>query len=194
MILRYVKLTGSEKWFEYTSRAMTRSLMSGDHMIKMEIISLSFGTKRRIASLFDRVNNFKDLLYRGIKRTLNSGRKDDPDVRVEVDVLEDVFNNMLGNVVDGKWERGKLVHVIPTNRMLDNVLGLKWDEQIVNIRGDFCYIAEGTVNYWLTKKSTIVEYKLIGGKYVKSEIEGCCMVVFTFVCGTGNRIQYEQRG
>ena len=145
-------------------------------------------------SLFDRVNNFKDLLYRGIKRTLNSGRKDDPDVRVEVDVLEDVFNDVLGNVVDGKWERGKLVHVIPTNRMLDNVLGLKWDERIVNIRGDFCYIAEGTVNYWLTKKSTIVEYKLIGGKYVKSEIEGCCMVVFTFVRGTGNRIQYEQRG
>ena len=140
---------------------------------------------------------FTDLLYRAIKRSLNSGRKDDPEVRLEVDVLEDVFNDVLGNVVDGKWERGKLVHLIPTNRMLDEVLGQKWDERILNFRGDFGFIAEGTVKYWLTRKSAIVEYKLIGGKYVKTEIEGCCMVVFTFVRGTGNRVQYseyEQRG
>ena len=58
------------------------------------------------------------MLYCAIKRTLNSGGKDEPDVRVEVDVLEDVFNDVLGNVVDSKWERGKLVHIIPTNRVL----------------------------------------------------------------------------
>ena len=183
MILRYVKLTGSEKWFEHTSRAMTRSLMSGDQYVQDgDYFPFIRHKTPHKDSLFNRVNHFilvnhliiLDLLYCAIKRTLNSGRKDDPDVRVEIDVLEDVFNDVLGNVVDSKWERGKLVHIIPTNRVLDNVLGLKWDEWIVNIQGDFCCIAKGR-------------------KYVKSEIEGCCMVVFTFVRGTGNRMQYEQR-
>lgn len=145
-------------------------------------------------SLSDRGKHFIDLLYRAIKRSLSCGRKDDPEVRLEVDVLEDVFNDVLGNLVESKLERRKYVHVIPTNNMLNNVLGQKWDERIVNIRGDFCFVAEGTVKYWLSKKSNIVEYKLIGGKYAKTEIEGCCMMIFTFVRGTGNKVQYEQRG
>ena len=127
------------------------------------------------ASIDDRVNLFTDLLYRPIKRALYSGRKDDPAVRVEVDVMEDVFNLVLGNVVDGIMERGRLVYHIPSDR------------------ADYCFVAQGTVKLWLGKKSPIVKYKLFGAKYVKTEIEDHCLVVFTFVRGTGNRIQYEQR-
>ena len=93
------------------------------------------------ASLDDRVNHFTDLLYRPIKRTLYSGRKDDPAVRVEVDVMEDVFNLVLGNVVDGVMERGRLVYHIPSNRALDSILGQKWDERIINVHGDYCFVA-----------------------------------------------------
>ena len=143
-------------------------------------------------SIQDRASHFIDLLYRGIKRSLSCGRKDDPDVRVEVDIQADVFNLVLANVVQGVWERGKIIYK-PTNRDLDTVLEPKWDERIVNFRGDFCFVAEGTIKYWLCKRSSIIEYKLIGGKYVKSEIEGCCILVFTSVKGTGNRVQYNQR-
>ena len=90
-------------------------------------------------------------------------------------------------------ERGKRTFRISTNHALDGVLGHKWDERIINIRGDYCFVVEGTVKYWHCKRSPIHEYKLIGGKYVKTEIEGCGFVVFTYVRGTGNRFQYEQR-
>lgn len=43
------------------------------------------------------------------------------------------------------------------------------------------------------EKNHIIEYKLIGGKYVKSEIEDGHQLVFTFVRGDGNRRQYMTR-
>ena len=58
-------------------------------------------------SVEDRANAFIDLLYRAIKRSLYSGRKDDPDVRVEVDVADDVFNIILANITMSVLERGK---------------------------------------------------------------------------------------
>ena len=96
-------------------------------------------------SLPDRVNLFTDLLYRAVNSALNSGRKDDPEVRLEVDVLGYVFNNVLGNIVNGILDRGKLTYSFSTNRMVDNVLGEKLGEGIVNTRGNFCFVAEGTV-------------------------------------------------
>ena len=144
-------------------------------------------------SVDDRVRHFIDLLYREVKRNLYSRRKCDPNVRLEIHAMEDVFDKVLGNVVECLSERGKKVHNVATNRALDVVLGPRWDERIVNYRGDYCYIAEGTVKYWHSKKASITEFKTVGGKYVRTEIEGCGVVVVTFVRGTGNRLQYEQR-
>lgn len=39
----------------------------------------------------------------------------------------------------------------------------------------------------------IEEYKYIGDKYVKSEIEDSCFAVFTFIRGDGNKRQYQER-
>lgn len=144
-------------------------------------------------SLDDRADHFVDVLYRAIKRSLKSGRKDDPEVRLDVDVSEDVFTRVLGSVTAGVAERGKLVYNISSNRMLDGIFGQKWDERIVNIRGDYCFVLEGTVTFWLGRKSSILEYKIIGGKYVKTEIEDCSQLVFTFVKNIGNSIQYKER-
>lgn len=145
-------------------------------------------------SLPDRAEYFKDKLYRAIKRTLYSTRKDDPAVRVEIDACEDVFSMVLGNVVDSVMERGRLVYNVPDNRSLDSVLGQKWDERIINYCGDFAFVVEGTVKFWMGKRSPIIEYKLIGKeKYVKTEVEDCSYVVFTFVRGDGNSLQYQQR-
>ena len=79
------------------------------------------------------------------------------------------------------------------NRILDSILGAKWDERIFNSNGDFAYVEDDTVRYWLTKKASIEEYKFIGGQLVKSEIEDNYNLVFSFVRGDGNKRQYMQR-
>ena len=70
--------------------------------------------------------------------------KDDPDVRLEIDVGEDV----LGSVAAGNMERGRVVSSISSSRVLDDILGQKWDERIVNFRGDYCFVIEGTVIFF----------------------------------------------
>lgn len=145
-------------------------------------------------SLEERSDLFKHKLYTEIKRKLYSCKRDDPDVRIEVDVSEDVFTHVLGNLVGSVMERGKAVYKLNSNRVLDEILGLKWDDRIFNSNGDFAYVIEKTTKFWLGKKSPVVEYKVLGnGKYIRSEIEDTSQAVFTFVRGDGNRLQYEQR-
>lgn len=80
------------------------------------------------------------------------------------------------------------MYEIINNYDLDDLLGLKWNERILNENGDFVYVIDGIVKYWLFEKSFIVEYKYIGVKYIKLEIEDLYMLVFIFVWGDGNKI------
>ena len=82
------------------------------------------------------------------------------------------------------------MYEITNNHDLDDLLGLKWNEGILNENGDFAYVIDRAVKYCLSKKSSIVEYKYIGAKCIKSEIEDSHMLVFTFVRGDGNKTQY----
>ena len=107
--------------------------------------------------------------------------------------MQDVFDRVLGNLVNSVAERGRLVYCVWSNRLLDSVLGQKWDEHIINARGDYCFVTEGTIKFWLGKKAPISEYKIIGGKYLKAEIEDCSYVALTFVWGTGNSREYKER-
>ena len=47
-------------------------------------------------SLSDRLQAFRERVYWEIKRKLYSGRREDPEVRIEIQVDEDVFNESLG--------------------------------------------------------------------------------------------------
>ena len=114
---------------------------------------------------------FFDRLYRQIKRALYSGRKEDPEVRIELPINEDIFRAGISLSGIIKSERGKEVYRILSNRDLDNCLNFKWDERIQNENGDFAYVVPGTVKFWIIKRAPIVEYKLIGGKSIRSEIE-----------------------
>ena len=76
-------------------------------------------------SLEDRTNVFHGHVYQEIKRKLWSGRRDDPDIRIEVNVDPDVFDRGLGKVVKGIQIRGKKVHTIKDNAELDHILGLR---------------------------------------------------------------------
>ena len=145
------------------------------------------------SSFDDRMELIHGELYREIKRKLCSGRKDDPSTRVEVRIDQDVFNGGLALAGKAKTERGKVVHSIDCNQTSNHLLGLKWDERIFNENGDFAFVIEGTVRFWLARRNPIQEFKVIGGKYIKSEIEDNFYLAFTFVRGDGNRHNYATR-
>ena len=73
------------------------------------------------------------------------------------------------------------------------IFGSKWDERIFNVNGDFAYVIEGTERHWITRQTAIEEFKLIGDKCIRSEIEDSLIVVFTFVRGDGNNHNYIQK-
>ena len=144
-------------------------------------------------SVSDRSDVLRSKLYREIKKKLHSSKKDDPQIRIEIDAQEDAYNNVLGSLsTKAANERGRLVQYMESNLLLDVVLGINWDKRIFNCNGDFAYVVDGTVKFWLARKSPIVEYKFVGhGKLLKSVIEDTTQVVFTFVRGDGNKHQYE---
>lgn len=96
-------------------------------------------------------NSLYGQLYREIKRKLWSGRRDDPDIRIELNMNPDVFDQGLGLVVKARYQRQRKVYEITNNHDLDDLLGLKWNERILNENGDFAYVIDGTVKYWLSE-------------------------------------------
>lgn len=144
-------------------------------------------------SVSDRSDILRSKLYREIKKKLHSSKKDDPQIRIEIDAQEDAYNNVLGSLsTKAANERGRFVQYMESNLLLDDVLGINWDKRIFNCNGDFAYVVDGTVKFCLARKSPIVEYKFVGhGKLLKSVIEDTTQVVFTFVRGDGNKHQYK---
>ena len=85
-----------------------------------------------------------------------------------------------------------MVYQLESNRVLDSYLGLKWDERILNVAGDFAYVIPGTIKYWLGQRSPIIEYKLIGEQYARTQVENSNFITFQFVRGDGNRNNYSR--
>ena len=143
------------------------------------------------SSLEDRKESFHGQLAREIKKKLWSGRREDPDINIDLNVDQDVFMEGLGNVLPGVLQRGKMVYQLESNRVLDSYLGLKWDERILNVAEDFAYVIPGTIKYWLGQRSPIIEYKLIGEQYARTQVENSYFITFQFVRGDGNRNNYH---
>ena len=59
--------------------------------MKLTVIRFEQMSKPTDASFDDRLQSFCKRLYREIKRKLYSGRREDPEVRIEVPCDEDVF-------------------------------------------------------------------------------------------------------
>jgi len=108
-------------------------------------------------SFDDRAELFHSELYREIKRTLYSGRKDDPATRIEIRIDQDVFDGGLASAGESRKERGNNVYRVNSNQALDRFLGVKWDERIFNENGDFASVIEGTVRHfrrWVPQKAS----------------------------------------
>jgi hypothetical protein len=143
--------------------------------------------------LEDRKQAFHGHLYRKIKKKLWSMRREDPDICIDLNTDQDVFEAGLGSVVSGRLYRGEMVYTPRSNRLIDSILGQKWDERILNQNSDFAYVIGGTIRYWLGQRSSIVEFKYVGGQLIKSEIENNYFVNFQFVRGEGNKHNYKEK-
>ena len=119
--------------------------------------------------------------------------RDDPDIRIEMTTDCDVFNNGLASVGKSLIERNRTVFKVKRNKELNNLLGEKWDERILNKNGDFAFVEEGTIKFWLHARDPIKEFKCIGDKYLEAGIEQGPSLIFTFVRGDGNSADYLAR-
>lgn len=61
-----------------------------------------------------------------------------------------------------------------------------------DFNGDFAYVIDGTLKFWLAKKLPIIDYKFVGHeKVLKSVIEDTTLVVLTLAKGDGNKNQHK---
>jgi len=75
-------------------------------------------------SLVDRTQTFHGQIFREIEKKLWSGRRDDPEISIDLNVDKDVFMEGIGSVLLGIIQRGKMVYQVKSNRMLDPILGM----------------------------------------------------------------------
>ena len=87
--------------------------------------------------------------------------------------------------------RNKPVFIVDCMRRLDSILGMKWDERILNANGDFAHVYKGTVSFWLVEKKPVLEYKYVGGSLIQSAIENETVLIFSFVRGDGVSAEYS---
>ena len=74
-------------------------------------------------TLGERSRVLQTTLYLEIKRKLLSVRRDDPEVRFELPIDEDVFHHLLGKLGKTVYKRGKTVYQVEDNSEMDTVLG-----------------------------------------------------------------------
>ena len=139
----------------------------------------------------ERFLSFISKLQREIKLNLFSSKQDDPSVKLEIDVDEDVFQQFLHSVETKSEKRNKFS---VKKEELDSFFSNEWDIRVINKHLDFCYIMPETIQFWTKKKSPISEFKIISGVPIESQIERELVFVFSFVRGDGNKLDYENRG
>ena len=76
---------------------------------------------------------FMGILYRAIKRKMWSSRREDPEVRIELPRESDVFSCDLGRATKSNFQQGKKVYHVQKHRLLDDILGSKWDVILIQM-------------------------------------------------------------
>ena len=81
--------------------------------------------------------------------------RDDPDIRVEMPIDCDVFNNGLASVGKSSMERSTKVFKAEFNKEFNSLLRARWDERIMNKNGDFAFVEKGAVKFWVHSRDPI---------------------------------------
>ena len=107
-----------------------------------EVNSMNFSVSKFVKlekpseeSFGERSRKLQSTLSLEIKRRLLSVRRDDPDVRLELPIDEDIFYKVFGSLGRLSKSRGRTVHRIIENSQLDSILETLWSVRIKNEMG-----------------------------------------------------------
>ena len=129
---------------------------------------------------------YKDLRFK-IKLAMSCSRKASPSVRIcmSFDIL--LFNGGLKpSGVPSRQVAGNQYYKIQHYRDLNPLLGSCWHYRGLNNNGDYCYVVLETVEYYLRKGPSLVEYYPGSGTISSSKVDTGHVVCFSFVCNYGN--------
>ena len=147
---------------------------------------------QRESTLAERCKKFCASLCLHIKRQLGSGRRNDPEGRIEMIIDPDVYENFfstIGTPDDGtRLSKRKCFQ----NEELDSLLGRRWNVRVKNHFGDFGYVVDGTVCFWIHRRPPLDDFIPVGDRFLPYKYEQELLFVFSFVRGTGNAAKYKE--
>ncbi len=122
-----------------------------------------------------------------IKVALVCRRKESPTVRIELPFDKLLFEGGIKACgTPSRYYRGGNRYKIRKFSDLVPVLGQDWHFRGQNALGDFCFVILETVEFYLHKRSPLVEYfPTSDGQVISQRRELGHMLVFTFVRGDG---------
>ena len=129
-----------------------------------------------------------------IKSSLLSQRRTNPDIKIEMSFDKDLYNEGLRSAGFVKCIKRGIEHcTIRKYNDLDGLLGARWHYRGLNEAGDFCYIIENTIDFYLRKKRQLVQYiPTKDGTPIRVSISTGYTLVFKFVHGDGTGAQFEK--
>ena len=123
-----------------------------------------------------------------IRQKLWSHRLNNPEVKIQSEVDENVFQNFVHGLPTLQWRGDKYESISD----LDQNLGKGWHQRIFNSAGDFAYVVDNTLKITMTRKQPITEFLYQGGAYVEVANEKQPTIDLVFVRGDGNRTLCER--
>ena len=142
-------------------------------------------------TLEERLEVFRDKLFREIKCNLFSNKRQDPTISIQIEIELDEFEHFtkFGNEFQ---DRGKTKYKVKRNVVFEEVFGYNWDVRILNKYLDFSFVTPGTIEVWLKERKPILEFSAVGGTGVPQEIEQKPLLVFSFTRGDGTKTDYKE--
>ena len=127
-----------------------------------------------------------------VKSSLVSQRRSNPAVKIEMSFDRDVYDEGLSAAGYVKCtKRGVRHNTIRNYSDLDSLLGANWHYRGLNSAGDFCYVIEDSIEFYLYKRRPLVQYAPDeDGTPTKVSISRGHALVFKFVRGDGTCSQF----
>lgn len=127
-----------------------------------------------------------------VKSSLVSQRRSNPAVKIEMSFDRDIYEEGLSAVGYVKCTmRGVKHSSIRSYSDLDGLLGRDWHYRGLNSAGDFCYVIEGSIDFYLYKRRPLVQFiPDKDGIPAKVSVPRGYALVFKFIRGDGTVSQF----
>ena len=121
-----------------------------------------------------------------------SQRRSNPVVKIEMSFDRDVYEEGLSAAGYVKFMKREIKHVtIRSYSDLDDLLGINWHYRGLNLAGDFCYVIEDSIDFYLYKRRPLVQYIPDKDRTpAKFSVSRGHALVFKFIRGDGTGSQF----